>query len=209
MQDPGTGPLEKVTLLRTGDSSAAIYDEWATAYDADLVDDVGYVSPRTAARALAETLDTPDTPIADYGCGTGLVGRELQAMGYTTVDGIDVSAAMLEVARAKGCYRQLLRADLTEAPPIAVDAYGAMICVGVMGAGHLVPEHFGALFRTVRPGGPIVLYGNATPYAEDGYAERFAAIAEWEIVRTEESNYMTALNRPGMLIVGRRRAQST
>lgn len=204
MQDPGTGPLKKVTLLQDGDSSEAIYDEWAAAYDADLVDEFGYVSPRTSADALASLLDDSDAPIADYGCGTGLVGVVLRELGFSTIDGIDHSAGMLDVARAKGCYRSLIQADLTRPITIPDDTYAAMICVGVMGAGHLVPEDFAPLFRTVRPGGPIVLYGNATPYAEDGYAERFAAIPDWEILRSEESNYMTTLTRPGMLVVGRR-----
>ena len=204
MQDPGAGPLKKVTLLQAGDSSEAIYDEWATRYEADLLDEYGYVSPTTSANALVEGLDDLSSPIADYGCGTGLVGEVLRDLGCTTIDGIDYSAGMLDVARAKGCYRDLIQADLTQPTSIANGTYAAMICVGVMGAGHLVPEDFAPLFRTVRPGGPIVLYGNATPYEEDGYAERFAAIPEWEILRSETSNYMTTITRPGMLVVGRR-----
>lgn len=204
MQDSGTGPLKKVTELQDGDSSAAIYDEWAGDYETDLVDQFGYVSPRTAANALAELLDDPSTTIADYGCGTGLVGTELQRHGFTQLHGIDYSAGMLEVARTKNCYRQLIQADLTQPLSIPDDRYGAMICVGVMGAGHLMPEHFASLFRTVEPGGPIVLYGNATPYRDDGYAERFAAISEWRIEGTETSNYMSTLTRPGVLVRGRR-----
>ena len=204
MQDPGTGPLKKVTELRDGDSSEAIYDEWADGYEADLVDEFGYVSPRTAASALADLLEDRTTTVADYGCGTGLVGVEMQQLGFTEVDGVDVSARMLDIARTKGCYRELLQADLTGPLPIPDGRYGAMICVGVMGAGHLVPEDFSALFRTVEPGGPIVLYGNATPYHDDGYAERFAALSEWRIEATETTNYMSALTRPGVLLLGRR-----
>ena len=37
-QDPGSGPLEQVTLLRAGDRSDAIYDEWADTYESDLLD---------------------------------------------------------------------------------------------------------------------------------------------------------------------------
>ena len=91
---------------------------------------------------------------------------------------------MLDVCRAKGAYRHLIEADLTGPLAIADGSYDAMICVGVMGAGHLVPEHFAELFRTVKRGGPIVLFGNGTPYVEDGYAERFAAL-DWTIERTE------------------------
>ena len=110
---------------------------------------------------------------------------------------------MLDICREKGVYRALVEADLTA--PLAIDdaMYDAMICVGVMGAGHLVPEHFGPLFRTVKRGGPIVLFGNCTPYVDEGYADRFAAL-DWTIESTEFVNYMATLDRPGALVVGRR-----
>lgn len=204
MQDAGSGPLKKVTLLQAGESSEAIYDEWARSYETDLLDDFGYVSPTTAARALAAAASGTTRPVLDVGCGTGLVGAALHGLGFTRIDGVDYSAGMLEQARAKGCYRSLVHADLTAPLDIDSSTYAAMICVGVMGAGHLVPEHFAALFRTVEPGGPIVLYGNATPYDEDGYAQRFAAIDDWVIERTEVSNYMTSITRRGVMVVGRR-----
>ncbi len=202
-QDPGSGPLEQVTLLRAGDRSDAIYDEWADTYESDLLDRFGYSGHRIAADALLEHLTDPGAAIVDYGCGTGLVGELLGAAGCRIVDGVDYSARMLDVCRAKACYRSTIEADLTRPLDIPDDTFDAMICAGVMGAGHLEPEHFAELFRTVRPGGPIVLFGNATPYVDEGYAARFAAL-DWTIERTEIVNYMAALNRPGALVIGRR-----
>ena len=202
-QDPGSGPLEQVTLLRAGDRSDAIYDEWADTYESDLLDRFGYSGHRIAADALLEHLTDPGAAVVDYGCGTGLVGELLGAAGCRIVDGVDYSARMLDVCRAKACYRSTIEADLTRPLDIPDGTYDAMICAGVMGAGHLEPEHFAELFRTVRPGGPIVLFGNATPYVDEGYAARFAAL-DWTIGRTEIVNYMAALNRPGVLVIGRR-----
>ena len=202
-QNPGTGPLRKVTLLRDGDPSDTIYDEWAGRYEHDLLDEVGYTAHHLAVAALVPMLDDLSAPVVDYGCGTGLVGEALREAGVTTIDGFDHSPGMLAESQRKGLYRTLVEADLTSPTDIPDDAYTAMICVGVMGAGHLTPEHFADLFRTVAPGGPIVLFGNGTPYAEDGYAARFAAL-DWTIVRTETPNYMAALDRPGALVLGRR-----
>lgn len=202
-QDPGTGPLKKVTLLQTGDRSDDLYDEWAAAYEADLLDEFGYNAHTIAADALLARLADPQASIVDYGCGTGLVGEHLHAAGCTAVDGVDYSPGMLDVSRDKGSYRVLIEADLTQPLDIVDAAYDAMICVGVMGAGHLVPEHFAELFRTVKPGGPIVLFGNGTPYVDDGYADRFAAL-DWTIEHTTMVNYMAALQRPGALVIGRR-----
>lgn len=202
-QDPGSGPLRKVTLLQDGDPSDAIYDEWASRYDADLLDEYGYAAHRLAVDALIPMLGDLSEPVVDYGCGTGLVGVELRARGVATIDGVDYSPGMLAESSQKGVYRTLVEADLTQPVDIADGAYAAMICVGVMGAGHLVPEHFAELFRTVRRGGPIVLFGNGTPFVNDDYAERFAAL-DWRVERTEMPNYMATLERPGALVVGRR-----
>lgn len=206
-QDPGSGPLEKVTLLQTGDRSDDIYDDWAAAYERDLLDEFGYSGHAIASDALTDALTDHGAAVVDYGCGTGLVGERLAALGFTTVDGADYSPGMLEQCRAKHVYRRLFLADLTEPIDVADATYDAMICVGVMGAGHLVPEHFAELFRTVKPRSPIVLFGNGTPYVEEGYAERFAALetaGHWTIESTTFVNYMAALNRPGVLVVGRR-----
>ena len=76
-----------------------------------------------------------------------------------------------------------------------------------MGGGHLRPEDFAPLFRTVSADGPIVLYGNGTTYEQEGYHERFTALDQagwWTIDAREPSNYMTTIVRPGMMLVGRR-----
>lgn len=202
-QDPGTGPLEKVTLLRAGDRSDDIYDEWADTYDANLLGDFGYTGHTIAAEALLERITDTHASIVDYGCGTGLVGERLHAAGYPAIDGVDYSPSMLDICREKGSYRAMIKADLTRPLDIPDATYDAMICAGVMGAGHLVPEHFAELFRTVKPGGPIILFGNGTPYVDEGYAERFAAL-DWTIERTTMLNYMATLKRPGALVIGRR-----
>ena len=39
--------------------------------------------------------------IADFGCGTGILGVELAKVGYTNIIGIDASEKMLEVCSQK------------------------------------------------------------------------------------------------------------
>lgn len=79
-----------VAKLEPGGSSEAIYDEWARAYDRELTD-VGYNSPPLVAETLAGMLADRSAPIIDYGCGTGLSGAALAAVGFVEIDGADLS----------------------------------------------------------------------------------------------------------------------
>ncbi len=77
----------------------ALYDNWATSYDRDLVDDLGYVAHDEASRQLQALVPGRNARILDAGCGTGLVGRRLRQAGYTEIHGSDYSLKMLDQAR--------------------------------------------------------------------------------------------------------------
>ena len=62
--------------MRGSANSLEIYEEWASSYERDLLSEYGYVAPRIAVDAFAEACPERDTPIIDFGCGTGLVGLE-------------------------------------------------------------------------------------------------------------------------------------
>ena len=68
--------LTLVNHLPDGASSRDLYDDWSKNYDAHLLDDFGYISPQIAAQTLAGRSEQRDVDIIDYGCGTGLAGRE-------------------------------------------------------------------------------------------------------------------------------------
>ncbi len=54
--------------------------------------------------------------VADLACGTGRTGVWLKEQGVRFLDGVDLTEAMLEQARAKGIYRSLSLADLRQTP---------------------------------------------------------------------------------------------
>jgi predicted TPR repeat methyltransferase len=101
-----------------------VYAEWAPTYDDDVFGTLGFTGTRRIVELLAG-FSPVDSSIIDLGCGTGAAGGWLAELGFTIVDGIDVSPEMLEVARAKGAYRRLLVADLTRPLPIEDSAYQA------------------------------------------------------------------------------------
>ena len=196
--------LKRVSHLDNGDSSRDIYDDWSHSYDDHLLDDFGYVSPEVAARALGDETGRRDIDVIDYGCGTGLVGAALQAQGFASVDGIDISEGMLAQARAKGVYRNLICGDLTARIGLADASYDAGVCIGSMGAGHVGAEHVPELLRPLQRGAAFVVIMNGMYYRTGGFEAAFRRLESeglWCIGRLEEFNYMTELDRPGWLLV--------
>ena len=201
------GYVAKLTAMRAGDDAHEVYEEWAPTYEADLVGGYGYTAPRIAADAMAAACPDREAEILDIGCGTGLVAEELAARGFSAIDGFDASPRMLAEARAKGLYRNLIEGDVRARSTIEPGRYDAVIAVGVFGAGHLGPEDLDRLARPVRAGGPIVLYSSALRWDEDDYPFHLRRLEEagaWTVERTEETNYMDRIERPGWLVVARR-----
>jgi predicted TPR repeat methyltransferase len=96
--------------------------------------------------------------IADVACGTGRTGVWLKEHGVRFLDGVDLTEAMLEQARAKGIYRQLWLADLRQTP-LGAHSYD-LVSVG------LADDHLPELLplyqeaaRLVRPTGYLMLVG--------------------------------------------------
>lgn len=205
--EPLQGFVRKLTAMTAGDDAHEIYEAWAPSYENDLVDGYGCTAHRIAVEAM--TVARPDraASILDIGCGTGLVAVELAARGFTSIDGLDASPRMLDRARDKGVYRDLIEGDVRRPGVIATGRYDAVIAVGVFGGGHVGPEDLECFARPVRAGGAIVLYANGIPWVADDYPSHLRRLEDdgvWTVQRTEESNYMDRIERPGWLVVARR-----
>lgn len=180
--------LDRVYALRSPEEVESTYDEWAATYEHDTTEGMGYAAPTHAAERLSRLLmDRPRAEILDAGCGTGLVGAALAGHGLEVIDGLDLSTAMLDKARAKGVYRDLGKADLTRRLPVGDDSYDAVICVGTMTSGHVGPEAFAELIRVARPGAPVVVTVLDRIWEPSGYKAKVQALEEAGAVRLEES----------------------
>ncbi len=160
--------LNRIYAPMSQDATTAVYDDWAASYDAE-VGENGYVTPTRLAALLMDHLKTPDMPILDYGCGTGLSGLALRAAGFTTLDGTDPSPGMLDIARAKGIYRSLTQLDLEADPILAPGAYPVIAAVGVIGTGAAPPETFDTLMQALPRGGILTLSLNDHALADPVY----------------------------------------
>jgi predicted TPR repeat methyltransferase len=140
------------------------YEDWAKNYNVDTTSS-DYTGPVISAKLLRQYLPAKSSKLLDAGCGTGLVGVELQALGYDSVDGFDLSDSMAEQAIATGAYRQVLGGiDIMRATENYADAsYAAILSVGVFTLGHVPPEALIVLLRLTSAGG-LLLISTRTHY---------------------------------------------
>jgi predicted TPR repeat methyltransferase len=89
----------------------ALFDQYAQSFDKALVEKLDYRVPQLLFEAIANTGRTNFAHAVDLGCGTGLMGERLRPI-VTSLEGCDISAAMLKKAEAKGIYDRLFKADL-------------------------------------------------------------------------------------------------
>jgi predicted TPR repeat methyltransferase len=153
------GFLDKAYGARDADSTRQLYDDWAASYEAEVADN-GYATPGRCAEALAATMSDLNAPILDFGCGTGLSGLALRLAGFSTIDGLDLSADMLTVAKAKNLYRNLHQIDAGDPLPHTQGDYAAIAAIGVIGAGAAPISVFDTLMNGLATGGHLVFSFN-------------------------------------------------
>ena len=148
--------LDKVYTARTADETRALYDDWSASYEAEVAEN-GYATPGRCAEALAQFMSGKNAPVLDFGCGTGLSGLALKLAGFTTIDGVDLSADMLAKAGGKKAYRALRQIGADS--PID-GAYEAIAAIGVIGAGAAPISTFDLIMNALPKGGKFVLSFN-------------------------------------------------
>ena len=161
--------LDRIYALEDDADVRAFYDGAARQYDEVLLSEIGYVSPDVCARALAPHLPDRSARVIDLGCGTGLAGAAMTALGYTRIDGVDFSAEMLAVAKSRSCYAKLALADLNATLDIPSGHYAAAISVGVFGQ-HVLPAAIDEAVRIVASGGIVCFSVNERAF--EGYGFR-------------------------------------
>ena len=122
--------LKSAYGIKGSNAVKKFYGGWADGYEDEIIAS-GYITPERCAKALAEFVEDKSSPIADFGCGTGLSGLALRTQGFTMIDGLDFSPEMLEKARAKeGLYRDLKICDMSKLLTIPKGIYAHAAAIG-------------------------------------------------------------------------------
>jgi len=193
--------------LKGAEDTQSFYRRWADEYEGHMVQELGYVSPRLTAERLTRHLCDTSAEVLDIGCGTGLTCDHLHEQGFRRLDGVDLTPAMLAKSAARGIYRRLIRADLTQPIDLPDACYDAMVSSGTFTCGHVGPEPFGELVRLLRPGGLMALCIHQEIWRPQGFAERLGGLVDGgKLVLVEESldHIFEALPPSGLFLVYRR-----
>jgi SAM-dependent methyltransferase len=133
------------------------FDDIAMVYDASLPAHVVEHYLRKRTRFVVE--HCPRGSGLDVGCGTGVLAARLAAAGYA-MTGVDPSAGMLDVMRARFPELTAVEASGTELP-FAGDAFDLVLTVAALH--HIadpadVRRTLAEMVRVLRPGGRIVVW---------------------------------------------------
>ncbi|MEM8823116.1 MAG: methyltransferase domain-containing protein [Pseudomonadota bacterium] len=190
---------------RDSGATQALYDDWASRYDSDM-EEAGMVGPTRVAKMVTDLVPDKATAIWDFGCGTGLCGVAMAGAGYANLRGSDISQGMLDLAKDKEVYRDLIlsdpNAEIAFPDDVTVVTACGSICVGAAPAPVL-----GHVSRAMAPGTLLIVTLNDDTIRD---ADHVGALADLQIdgtIRIERSEYgpqMPALGRGATVAALRR-----
>ncbi|MFM9880894.1 MAG: tetratricopeptide repeat protein [Burkholderiaceae bacterium] len=175
---PGTPPAAYIEFF---------FNDYAAEFDKHLVTQLRYQGHRTLVEQLralpGDVGQRRWQAVLDLGCGTGLCGPLIKPHA-ARLEGIDLSAAMLEQARRLAVYDHLTHADLADYLPTLGRAYDLVLAADVfIYVGDLAPL-FAQVSRCLHLGGvfcftlelasgvqdfellPSLRYAHSLPYIE-------------------------------------------
>jgi SAM-dependent methyltransferase len=177
------------------------YDKWAHTYDADLEEDFGWNGHIRSVEVFGRFV-YPQSKVIDVGCGTGLAGAQLAVMGFSQIDGFDMSQGMLDQAQLLGIYGDLKVGVLGEPLDYPTSAYDAAIASGVFSVGHAPASGWDEISRIVKPGGYLVLTLRPDIFESLGFHAKeneLVASGQWELIDVTEAEPLLAKGEPDIV----------
>jgi predicted TPR repeat methyltransferase len=145
------------------------FDEYASAFDLDLVLGLHYTLPRDVATMIRGWHPDNKVDVLDLGCGTGLLGACLGPMEGVLV-GVELSTAMIQQAHRHGVYHKFHQVNLVDALSATpenqyhvIAALDVLIYIGPLDT--LVAD----ALRILLPGGRFVFSCEVDPDAADSF----------------------------------------
>lgn len=201
-REPDSDALNQVYAAKSEAELAAAYAAWSNGYDRETAA-LGYCLPFVIAAWVARHVPVDAGPLLDAGCGTGLSGPYMAALGYRDIDGLDMSPEMLALGRGRGVYRNLIGAALGGRLPIEDATYAAVFSTGVFTEGHAPASSLDDLVRIARPGGCVIFTVRDSVLEEGGFRAKFAELEKaghWTEIEESPSFRAFAVAEPEVTV---------
>jgi predicted TPR repeat methyltransferase len=146
-----------------------VFDRFADSFDEQLLKNLDYRAPQVMVDALIGVLGTADRAhdVLDAGCGTGLCGPLIRAHARR-LDGVDLSGGMLEKARLRGGYDELVAAELTAYLQEHPDTWDVVLSADTLVYFGDLMEVLAAMHKALRAGGRVAFTLEAMEGDADG-----------------------------------------
>ena len=144
------------------------FDESAESFDTNL-EQLDYRAPAAIANALSQRAGGKIPAVLDAGCGTGLCGP-LVRESCQHLTGVDLSPKMIEYARARNCYDELVTAELTAFLHQRERAFDAIVSADTLIYFGTLEYVFAAARESLRDAGRLIFTIEALdPVVTDDY----------------------------------------
>ena len=151
-----------------------------------------YQAPQNTVKLFDQHTPNKNINILDAGCGSGLVGIELQKYGYTKITGADFSQEMLNLI-PQSIYQKLELIDLNEKLKYKDNLYDAITCVGTFTYGHVKAHALNELIRVIKKDGLICFTINEGIYLEYQFDKKMEQLSNdnlWQIIDFSKCSYI-------------------
>ncbi len=109
-----------------------LFDQFSADYDMRMRAHLHYAAPEILLGLAAMVMPGRERlSVLDLGCGTGLAGEAFRPLA-ARLDGVDLSPAMIEKAKARGIYDRLAVADLESALAEAGPAFDLILAADTL-----------------------------------------------------------------------------
>jgi predicted TPR repeat methyltransferase len=200
--DQANAALDAVYSAGTPEALEKAYADWAATYDGETAS-LGYLLPFLIAAWVARHVPAGEGPLLDAGCGTGLAGPSLEALGYRDIAGLDLSGEMLEIAGSRKTYGELKQAMLGGPLPWPDRHFRAFFSTGVFTIGHAPASGLEELVRITRSGGHAIFTVRDQVFESGGFQAVFDELkraGKWKPVEQSPWFRCYAIAEPTALV---------
>ena len=181
--------------LKTTEEVMEYYNDWGkeNKYNKDMIE-WNYTGPKETSKIFSEYQKNKDAKIYDAGCGTGLVGVELQKYGFKNFYGADLSKTLLGLVPSN-LYIELEQVDLNKPINKRDNEYDSLMCVGTFTFGHVKPMALDEFVRITKNQGFICFTINEGIYEEYGFDKKIEQLKQeniWKEIKFFKSDYIAS-----------------